>query len=119
MGYRSEVAIKCQKGAYEKISRAEGVLMYDKLLTDGDEYIMVWDWVKWYEDYPEIKGIEDVLDELDEIEDASKKGMAYKMIRLGEDDKDVEARDNSWDIEFYYIRKFDTEGFETVKEDTK
>ena len=57
------------------------------------------------------------MDELDEIEEPYSKEMAYKMIRLGEDDQDVESRENSWDIEFYYVREFDTDGFREVKED--
>ena len=114
MGYRSNVAIKCQKGAYRKISSNKEILEYDKLLTDGQEYIMIWDYVKWYDDYPEVIAIDCILKELDSIEDAYDKGMAYKFIRLGESDGDVEERTNSYDIDFYYLREFDTGNFTQI-----
>lgn len=34
-------------------------------------------------------------------------GYAYKFMRIGEDDCDVEVRQNSWDIELWMVRKID------------
>ena len=116
MGYRSEVAIKCQKGAYDYINSIDGAYGWDRTLTDGTDFILEWEWIKWYEEYEGIKAIVDALNALDEIEDPYDTSMGYKMIRLGEDDGDVEERSNTDMIEFYYTRRFDTAGFERSDE---
>ena len=122
MGYRSVVGIKCEEKAFEKFKSAyeEQSFTPDKIYhnNENDEFILVWDWVKWYDDFEEVQAIENVMDELDEydIDKSTSDGMGYKMIRLGESDEDVEERDNSSDLEFYYIRQLDTDGFALEKE---
>lgn len=115
MGYRSMVAIKCEPKAFEMFENAYKEVEFwpnEILVSDeSDEKILVWDWVKWFDDYPDIQAIESVMSKLDESEYYTKEKTGYKMIRLGESDDDIEVRDNGSGIEFYYIRQFDTEGF--------
>lgn len=111
MGYRSEVAIKCEGKAFEMFKKAfqDGVscILPDKIFKDGDEYILYWDWVKWYEDYEDVRIILSVMDELDTLQNPNddNTGYGYKFLRIGEDNDDVETRENSWDIELWMIRK--------------
>lgn len=48
MGYRSEVAIKCEEKAYEMLKETcyKENIMPDKIFKDGDKYILYWDWIK-------------------------------------------------------------------------
>lgn len=45
MGYRSEVAIKCEEKAYEILKETcrKFDIMPDKIFKDEDEYILYWD----------------------------------------------------------------------------
>ena len=45
------------------------------------------------------------MDELDLLE--NRKGYGYKFIRIGEDDSDVEVRQNNWNIELWIMRQID------------
>ena len=64
MGYRSEVAIKCEEKAYEMLKETchDADIMPDKIFKDGDEYILYWDWIKWYEDYEDVSAIVKTLE---------------------------------------------------------
>lgn len=122
MGYRSEVAIKCEEKAFEMFretyKRVE--LMPDKVYKDGDYFILYWDWIKWYDSYEDVGAIESVMDELDELQDPNreeKTGYGYRFMRLGEEDTDIETRENDWNIELWMIRKIDIpDGLEEVEE---
>ena len=115
MGYRSEVAIKCEEKAFEMFretyKRVE--LVPDKVYKDGEYFILYWDWIKWYESYDDIMEIEGVMDALDaigvqnEINNTKETGYGYRFMRLGEDDIDIETRENDWSIELLMIRKID------------
>jgi hypothetical protein len=110
MGYRSEVAIKCQPNAFEKLmSVCEETLMKpDSIIEDGDCRILYWDWIKWYNTFDEIIAIEKCMQWLDENHDPdSDDGLGYHFIRLGEDGSDIDDETNDFDIELYYIRKID------------
>lgn len=120
MGYRSEVAIKCEEKAYEKLMETfrNVNLMPDDIFKDEEDYILRWDWIKWYQDYDYIRAVENVLDCLDNLYSYGEgiPGYAYKLIRIGEDDTDVEVRQNSWDIELWIVRKIDIpEGLEKIE----
>ena len=122
MGYRSEVAIRCQSKAYEKFKEVleKTDAHPDKLIEKNGEYLLYFDWWKWYSDFEEVKGIEAVMDELDELDDGCnadetyEKELGYHFIRLGEDNDDVETRCNCWHVELYMIRKIDISDFEEV-----
>lgn len=60
MGYRSEVAIKCEEKAYEKLMETchNVNFMPDEIFKDEEDYILRWDWVKWYHDYYYVMAIE-------------------------------------------------------------
>lgn len=114
MGYRSEVAIKCEEKAYNMLKETcyKADIMPDKIFKDGDERIFYWDWIKWYENYEEIAAIVKTLDKLDELQDPNNEttgpiGYGYKFVRIGEYDDDVEIRQNDWNIELHIVRKID------------
>ena len=123
MGYRSEVAIRCQKNAFEMLKKAYGTFNPDKLLNKGDnDYLLYWDWVKWYDEYSHVAAITDVMGELDVMfggdnEEIVEHYYGYKFMRLGADDDDVEVRSNCNDIELCMIRKIDLSDFENKEDD--
>ena len=114
MGYRSEVAIRCQDKAYEMFEKAWGEFTPDKIFHQEDDHLIYWDWVKWYEDYPDISAIEKVMSKLDEVDndEAIENKTGYRFMRLGEDDADVETRGNTYAIELWMIRRIDLSDFE-------
>lgn len=121
MGYRSEVAIKCEEKAYEMLRETcqKVDLMPDKIFKDGDEYIFYWGWIKWYGEYEDVAAIENTLNKLDELQEPSDYetiGYGYKFMRIGENDDDVETRENDYGIELWMIRKIDIpDGLEEIK----
>ena len=120
MGYRSDVAIACQKNAYKKIKEAyeKGYVKPDRLLkNDPEGLIMVcFNDIKWFNGYEDIDAIEDVLNELDEgdEDDIWEAELGYHFLRIGEDYGDVEERANTWDIDLYFTREIDTFGYEPL-----
>lgn len=113
MGYRSDVGIICGVNAAKRLEEvfAQYDLYPDATYTgmswDGNEQKMfVFNYVKWYEDsYDDVDAVMDALRELDDIDDADF-SYSYKYIRLGEDDTDIDVRQNNFRIEFYYTRLF-------------
>lgn len=71
MGYRSEVAIKCEEKAYKMLKETYRKVDFtpDKIFKDGDEYILYYDCIKWDEIYEEVSAIIKTLDKLDELQD--------------------------------------------------
>lgn len=120
MGYRSEVAIKCEEKAFEMIKEAcyKVEVVPDKVYKEDNCYILWWSWIKWDDWYDDILEIETVLKELDKLKDPLETGTGYgyKFIRIGENDDDVETKDNDWNIELWMIRKIDIqEGLEEIE----
>lgn len=110
MGYRSEVAIKCEEKAYQMlIDTCKNVgLMPDTVYKDDDKYILKWDCIKWYDLYPEVKAIEKCLKEFNGLYcEGKKEGCGYKFIRIGEENEDIEEYTNDYDIDLLLIRKID------------
>ena len=112
MGYISEVAIKCEEKAFEMFKKVCKEVNYlpDKIYKDGNEYILYWGGIKWYEGYEDIQAIISVMNKLDELQDPNnynETGYGYSFMRLGEDNDDIETRENDWDIELYMIRQID------------
>ena len=95
-------------------------IMPNKIFKDGDEYILHWDCIKWYEDCEDVSAIIKTLDKLDELQDSNDyetTGYGYRFMRLGENDEDIETRENDWNIELWMIRKIDIpNGLEEIKE---
>ena len=88
MGYRSDVSIICEENAFEMLKKAwmEVDFEPDKVLSnDNGEYVIQWEYVKWYCSFPDVKAIEDVLTELDGIDYGEEEGYAYKSVIIGED----------------------------------
>ena len=87
MGYRSEVAVRFSDNAAKVVKKFYELDKQIKELIDGAQYCddfssILWDWIKWYDNYPEISAFMDMLDQLG-CED-------YGMIRVGEEYDDVE-----------------------------
>lgn len=112
MGYISEVAIKCEEKAFEMLKDTCKMVdcIPDKIYKNGEQFILYWDWIKWYESYGDVSAIISTMDKLDELQDPNdynETGYGYRFMRLGEDDDDVETRENDWNIELLMIRKID------------
>ena len=120
MGYRSEVAIKCEENAFEMFKEVCRKVNYlpDKIYKEGNEYILYWDWTKWYESYEHVSAIISTMNKLDELQKPNiydETGYGYRFMRLGEDDVDVETRQNDWGMELWLMRKIDIpDGLEEV-----
>ena len=108
MGYRSDVAVKCEEKAYELFKKAiaDGGCRPDKIFKEGDYFIIYWEWMKWYEDEDDVSAIMDVIYQLD-ANFSDTPGFGYKYIRIGEDSGDEESSTNNYDIELYVTRKID------------
>ena len=123
MGYRSEVAIKCEEKAYKMLKETYRKVDFtpDKIFKDGDEYILYYDCIKWDEIYEDVSAIIKTLDRLDELQDPNDyetTGYGYKFVRIGEDNDDIEIRQNDWNIELYIVRKIDIpDGLEELPTD--
>ena len=111
MGYRSEVAIKCQPKAWielEKTIRKHGFIPDRVFRTQYGYTSVYWDCVKWYECFPEVAEINALLDDFDIRHDIGKPDeLGYHFIRIGEDFEDVESKCNDYDVEQYIIRSID------------
>lgn len=102
MGYRSEVSIQVEKKAFDMIM--ESIKKYnetqewkfepDVVFRNSDEYILVWNNVKWYSDYEDVKAVDNVLKELNKLKDVD--GYRYRFYRLGEDAGDIETLSNDY-----------------------
>lgn len=98
MGYRSKVYIYCDKKCYEELKETiKTELCPDKLYKNDNNYLIEYEWVKWYEDYPEIETIMAILEELQDDEEKGKFGY----LRLGEDYEDVERFSNDEDYTLF------------------
>lgn len=114
MGYRSDVAIKCEDKAYKMImdaAMAHDIKPDASFQIDKYTYFIEWEWVKWYYSYKDVAAIESVLDYLDskmDIDENDFEGHSYTFARIGEDSEDTEIRTNCCnDIGLYITRSFD------------
>lgn len=122
MGYRSEVAVRCQSNAYKAFKKAyEHVGEYpDKVLRNDNDYLIYFDYIKWYEDYDIVHKFNEVMARLDDMfdrnpDDIYKNKFGYKFMRLGSDENDNESRTNCYHVELWMTRKIDLSDF--VKND--
>lgn len=130
MGYRSDVRIVVSKAGYKELEayvKVEALKYatnfektdYDynllnhldvfKALPDGSQYVIGWNYVKWY------YGYEDVDIVMRGLQHLSDKGYNWVFDRIGEDYTDIEEQYNNdsftdetleWN---YIIRQFDDE----------
>lgn len=101
MGYRSDVRIIVSKEGYEELKEyvKEQALKYAtedydyNLLNhtfrkytkdNGDQVLLCWEYLKWYDMNEDVKIIMNALDFLDE------KGYSYRYARIGENMDDIE-----------------------------
>lgn len=110
MGYYSEVAIQCERGAYEMLEPLIEMADPDTILHNvkKDVFQLRWDWTKWDDCFDEIKGIEDCLDYFDQEYDGQNQ-LGYGFIRLGEFDSDIEQRTNCDDLYMWVTRDVGTD----------
>lgn len=89
MGYYSKVAVATDKEGMDKILevansnlyKPDKIISYNQISADGSkyntDYVLVWNWVKWYTDDNDIKEIDNTIKELS----------YYDYIILGEDNE--------------------------------
>lgn len=113
MGYRSEVAIKCEPAAYQMLIAATKGTYYEpdhiykyeyEHFPECVEYTLHWDWVKWYGD--EVSEIEHTLDYLRENYN-EENGYGFFLTRIGEEDGDIEHDYNNPELYLGVIIKMD------------
>lgn len=114
MGYRSDVGIMCQPKAYEMFKKEFDLIRPHKVLQRGDYHLLIWEWVKWYNDFEDVAKVEEIMNELyDYHEDED--GYGYKFLRLGEEDTDIDDATNNYAVELWMRREIDIpKGFEEV-----
>lgn len=119
MGYRSEVAVRCQSNAYKAFKKAyEHVGEYpDKVLRNDNDYLIYFDSIKWYEYYSLVRMFNNVMTKLDDMYDREPGDIytnqyGYKFMRLGDDESDIESRTNCYHVELWMTRKIDLSEFE-------
>lgn len=106
MGYRSDVTILAQEGAYKMIM--DSIKEFNKTasyefkpysIKTGEDgyigkfYLLTWNCIKWYRDYKDVLSVESVLNELVK-KHQDEKGFGFKQIIIGEDDY-TEEKTNS------------------------
>lgn len=101
MGYRSEVAIAVSTEDYNNAPQNVKDAFYEMFdePEEKDDIITIYhkDWVKWYDDYKDVQTIESWLNSLNSDN--------YGMIRIGEEDADVEYLGDPWQNGLSMIRK--------------
>lgn len=104
MGYYSDVAISMYENDYKKLCKAaesadEEVRRFmnqaafqETKLSNGSAMTLIWDCVKWRDDYKDVKFVEDFLKTISD----------YSFKRIGEVTDDVEERlggDDSYELD--------------------
>lgn len=104
MGYRSDVYIVVAFANADDLKEVVAVYTIDprvqkhNLLEQWDvreDNILYYhgDYVKWYDDYEDVQGVEHMLHLADKFHEERDMAVAYRFIRIGEDDNDTETRD--------------------------
>lgn len=115
MGYRSDVGIMCQPKAYEMFKKEFNVICPHKVLQCGDYHLLIWEWVKWYDEFDDVAKANEIMAELNDRDHED--GYGYKFLRIGEEDTDVESRTNNYEVELWMRREIDIpRDFEEIDE---
>ena len=105
MGYRSDVGIMCQPKAYEMFKKEFNVISPHKVLQRDDYHLIIWEWVKWYDEFDDVAKVNEIMAELNDRDHED--GYGYKFLRIGEEDTDVESRTNNYEVELWMRREID------------
>jgi len=122
MGYRSQVKIVVSKEGFRELKdyvekesvkfiKPESDYDYnllkhtDQIRFDGDQVVISWDDIKWYENcYDDVDTIMHGLEHLDS------EGYSYRFYRVGEDCDDIEETcidgELDQDLEYLYICRY-------------
>ena len=103
MGYRSDVYIAVAFASEEDMKEVLAVYTIDPRVqkynllqgwevTEDNILYYHGDYVKWYSDYDDVEGIEHMLRLADKFHEERDMPIAYRFIRLGEEDTDIEDR---------------------------
>ena len=94
MGYYSDVAIMCGRRAFdmfklawERVDFKPSSIMLVRHTEDNPQFILRWEWVKWYQGYENVAAIEKVMKQLRNVDGDE---YAYKCIIIGEDNSTYE-----------------------------
>ena len=107
MGYCSDVSIICKEKVFEELKNAwiSVDLKPDRILNNGDEYIVEWYSLKWYRGYTDVEAIEKVLSTYGMEDYCTQEEYAYKQIIVGEDNATEEYANeigyDVYDCDFY------------------
>lgn len=116
MGYRSEVAIKCESTAYRRLMKVieevgflpDHIYKYEdeNLTFENIEYILHWDYVKWYGE--SVDKIERELNKLKVDYNRNEDNKCgFFLTRIGEEDGDIEYDYNTPGLYINVITKLD------------
>jgi hypothetical protein len=111
MGYRSDVYIAV---AFDSKKRMDEVMAVYALNTDVQKHNLVNDWVikddnilyfhaenvKWYDNYEWVQGYEHMFELVEKFYEARGFSSAYRLVRIGEGDEDVEDRSDWFDGDY-------------------
>jgi hypothetical protein len=103
MGYRSDVYIAVAFANADDLKEVVAVYTIDprvqkhNLLQEWDvreDNILYYhgDDVKWYDDYEDVQGVEHMLHLADKFHEERDMPVAYRFIRIGEDENDTKTR---------------------------
>ena len=122
MGYRSDVKIIVSREGYRELKDyvERECIKYQKpdsdydfnllkiadgLRTDGDQVVISWDDVKWYDGY-----YNDVDVVVNGLEHLAAKGYSYRFYRVGESYEDIEETcidgELDQDLDYFYIVRY-------------
>lgn len=99
MGYYSDVTIAIKKEEYAKhfLTDSMPVMLRETSPTKGWEYVY-WELasIKWYSNYEDVQQVDSFLSQMPDE--------SYGMIRIGENDDDIEYRGSPSDAGIYVER---------------
>lgn len=120
MGYRSDVAMVFYGNVsqFPKLKEWVDTNLVPVLVDQGEPmptefqifkdevkgFKLVWDFVKWYEDYDDIKALEAVWNKFDE-DFGSHEQIFGEFIRIGEENDDVEERYTNGAMGLLYVSR--------------
>ena len=94
MSYRSDIYLKTTKEGYKALDKyikersEKGYHLFttpDKLLLNGFEVTMEWDYLKWYDEFEEVNTIDDAVCDISDK-------YPIHFVRIGEDMEDIDDR---------------------------
>ena len=128
MGYRSDVHIAV---AFDNKENMDEVIAVYALNTNVEKHNLVNDWVikddnilyfhaenvKWYDNYEDVQGYEHMFELVEKFYEARGFSSAYRLVRIGEGDEDVEDRSDWFDGDYEHNAD-DDPLFENEDDDT-